>query len=109
MKAKEFIIKYARIAGLWLLVLAKSLFVYCLNNYLHEQLQGLIKEAVKGLTAIHDSEAYAVKKKEILDKIFNKVELPLLLRPFRWLIKNILYDKVEEKVQEALNKLNTLA
>lgn len=109
MKVKEFIIKYAKIAGLWLLNLAKGAWEDCLKNYLHEQIQALIKEAVKDLTAIHDSEAYVAKKKEILDKIFNKVKLPLLLKPFRWLIKNILYDKVEEKVQEALNKLNTLA
>lgn len=109
MKAKEWIIKVTKIVGLWLLDLCKKAWEECLKDYLHNQIQELIKEAVLRLNAIHDSELYDAKKKEILDNIFNKVELPLVLKPFRWLIKKILYDKVEEKVTEALNKLNTLA
>lgn len=108
MAAKEWFIKVCKIVGFWLLDLAKKAWEECLKDYLHKQLEYTVHQVVTDLNLIHDSEAYEVKKKEILDSVFAKVKLPIALKPFRWLIKKILYNAVEEKIKQALDKLNTL-
>ena len=108
MTAKEWFIKVGKIIGFWALDLAKKAWEECLKDYLHKQIEFTIHQVVTDLNLIHDSEAYEVKKKEILDSVFAKVELPFALKPFRWLIKKILYNAVEEKIKQALDKLNTL-
>lgn len=106
---KDIILRVIKAVGLWLLKYAKKAWEESLKDYLHHQLQELVRQGVAELQAIHDSETYEAKKKEIIDKLFGNIKLPLILRPFRWLIRNILYNLVEEKIQQALNKLNTLA
>lgn len=108
MNVKEVLVKCIKLAGDWLLDFAKKAWEDCLKDYLHDQIQALAKQAATDLQALHDSKEYEDKKKEILDNLFGKIELPLLLKPFKWLIKKILYNEVEERVQSVLNKLNGL-
>lgn len=109
MKFKNWCLQIAQVVGFWLLDQLKKMWENCLKEYLHNQIQEHVHAAVEAINQIHESEAYEAKKKEIIDGIFGKVKLPVILKPFGWLIKKILYNFVEEKVQAALEKLNTLA
>ena len=71
-----------------------------------------IKEDVKACAVqiIKDAEAFltsveaAEKEEAILDAIMAKIELPLLLKPFKKLVRNIIKGKLEDLVKAALGK-----
>lgn len=108
MTVKEWFLKAAKIVGLWLLDFAKKTWEECLKDYLHKQIESLVHQAVTDLNNLHETEKYEEVKAKILEDVFAKIQLPLALKPFRWLIKKILFNAVEEKITQALNKLNTL-
>lgn len=77
-----------------------------------EKLWDSIKEEIKQCTLelIIDAEAYLTsvetqqKEKLIIDMVVSSMELPLLLRPFKIIIKKILKSKIEETVKNLLSK-----
>lgn len=77
-----------------------------------EFLWAKIKEDVKACATqiIKDAEAFltsveaAEKEEAILDAIMAKIELPLLLKPFKKLVRNIIKGKLEDLVKATLNK-----
>ena len=60
----------------------------------------IIKDAEVFLTSVEAAE----KEEAILDAIMAKIELPLLLKPFKKLVRNIIKGKLEDLVKAALNK-----
>lgn len=105
MKAKEVFKKFGKVVGMWLLGYAKKFWEEKLKEFLKEQIHELAKSALAEVEQLHDSVEYELKRQEIFDKIFDGIKLPLILKPFRWLIKRILQDAVEKKIQGALDKL----
>ena len=105
MKFKEELQKIGKVVGLWLLGKLKDIWEEKLKVMLHEQIQSLVHEAVDEISKLRDSVEYELKRDEIYDKIFKKVELPLLLKPFKWLIKKLLKEEIDKRTTSALEKI----
>lgn len=81
-------------------------------NSVKETLWNKIKNEVKAcaLEIVLDTEVFLKsaemqeKEKLILDTLMAKIELPIVLRPFKIIIRKILKDKIEETIQGLLNK-----
>ena len=62
--------------------------------------QELIKDAEVFLTSVEAQE----KEKIILDFVMAKIELPVVLKPFKGIIRKILKSKLEETIRGLLQK-----
>lgn len=62
--------------------------------------QQIIKDAEVFLTSVEAEQ----KKEAILDAIMAKIDLPLLLKPFKKLIRNIIKGKLEAAAKSAIEK-----
>ena len=63
-----------------------------------------IQETISIIKAYLDSNEGKAKKEAIATIIFEKVKLPVLLRPFKGLIKKKFSDKIDELTVEILRK-----
>lgn len=89
----------------------KRAFLNALNTF-KNALWNNIKDEVHKILAeiITDIEKYVLsdqaKEKEelILDKIMEKLELPIILKPLRGLIRKIIKSRLEELIIEAIKK-----
>lgn len=105
MKFKTIILKVSSTVGLWILGKLKDLWEEKLKNYLKDQLHVLIEEAVDDIVELRNSEEYETKRKEIYNKVFDGIKLPIILKPFKGLIKKMLKDGIDEKISGALDAL----
>lgn len=62
--------------------------------------QELVRDAESLLTSVEAAQ----KEKLIIDMIMSKLELPVLLRPFKGIIKKILKSRIEDTVKALLQK-----
>lgn len=62
------------------------------------------KVALENARAYYNQEQVKVKKEQLISQIVDKVKLPLLLKPFRKLIKNYINTKVEKVILDSLQK-----
>lgn len=85
----------------WLLALAANLWEDYLKDKLREQINFLIVRGVNLAHAYHESEDYQKKKESVFDFIFKNIQLPVLLRPFKGLIKSILSSNIEKQIDKA--------
>ena len=84
---------------------------------LKEFLWTKIKEDVRtcSIQVIKDAEIFLTsaeaeeKKEAILDAIMIKIDLPLLLKPFKKLVRNIIKGKLEDLIKTVLNTGKELA
>ena len=60
----------------------------------------LILDAETFLTSIEGQQ----KEQIIIDILMSKIELPIILKPFKGIVRRILKSKIEETVQGLLNK-----
>ena len=74
----------------WLLAVASNLWEDYLKDTLKEQIDSSISRGVDLIESYHDSEDYEKNKDRIIDFVFKNVELPIILKPFKGLIKAIL-------------------
>ena len=84
----------------------KDQFLESLWDKIKEDVQSQIKEAVKHVEEYFQSADYEVREKAAIDFIFQKVQLPLLLRPAKPLLKKMLKDKLRKVIAENLKKLD---
>lgn len=89
----------------WLLAFAANMWEDCLKDYLKNQIDQLIKRGTELVIEYHDSEDYKAKKEAILNFVFDRIQLPVILKPFKGLIKSILSNSVEKQIEKALDKL----
>ena len=85
----------------WLLALAANLWEDYLKDKLREQINFLIVRGVNLVRTYHDSDDYQKKKEAILDFIFKNIKLPVILKPFKGLIKAILSSSIEKQIDKA--------
>jgi 2-hydroxy-3-keto-5-methylthiopentenyl-1-phosphate phosphatase len=84
----------------------KEYFINLLWDSLKDQIIADAKSAVEFVNKYFNSLEYQEKEKDVLDTLFKNINLPLLLRPFKPLIRKMLKDKVHEVVKKYLNKLS---
>lgn len=85
----------------WLLALASNLWEDYLKDKLKEQIDTLIKRGVDLAHTYHESEDYKKKKDAVFDFIFKNIQLPIILKPFKGLIKLILSNNIEKQIDKA--------
>jgi 2-hydroxy-3-keto-5-methylthiopentenyl-1-phosphate phosphatase len=84
----------------------KEYFINLLWDSLKDQIIADAKSAVEFVNKYFNSLEYQEKEKDVLNTLFKNINLPLLLRPFKPLIRKMLKDKVHEVVKKYLNKLS---
>lgn len=84
----------------------KEYFINLLWDSLKDQIIADAKSAVEFVNKYFNSLEYQEKEKDVLDTLFKNINLPLLLRPFKPLIRKMLKDKVHEVVKKYLDKLS---
>ena len=85
----------------WLLTLAANLWEDYLKDKLREQINFLIARGVNLVRTYHDSDDYQKKKEAVFDFIFKNIKLPIILKPFKGLIKAILSSSIEKQIDKA--------
>ena len=87
----------------WLLALAANLWEDYLKDTLNDQIKTLITRGVNLVKAYHDSEDYQKKKEAVFDFIFKNIKLPVILKPFKSIVKAILSDTIEKQIDKAFD------
>lgn len=92
-----------------LLDLCKSAFKKGMNAFkeavwaeLKDDVNASIKAAIGHVEVYFHSTEARVKEEAILDTLLEWIKLPLLVRPFKKLIKNIIRDKVNALVEKTI-------
>ena len=75
---------------------------------LKDDIVACAKETVAEAEVFLASEEAETKKELILDAIMIKIELPIVLRPFKGIIRRILKAKLEDLVKDLLAKAKEL-
>lgn len=84
--------------------LALRAFADTLWGFIKEEVENTVQELSVLLEGFLASSEGKKKKKEVVNIILEKINLPLPLKPFKWLIRKVLSDKIEEVVFNALEK-----
>ena len=79
-------------------------FLKTLWDYIKEEVINSAKKSLELLSELVKSEKGQANKEFIVDIIIQKISLPLVLRPFKGLIRKFLSSKIEETVEALINK-----
>lgn len=85
---------------------SKAVFVEALWDSMKDDLHEQVKSAVEYIERFFNTPEYEIKEKAILDIVFNNIELPLLAKPFKPIIRNMLKSKIREVIKSTIKKLN---
>ena len=87
---------------------AKDKFLEDLWNRIKDDVHGHAEQAVEHVKKYVESTDYEVREKAALDIIFKKINLPLVLKPFKPLIRHIFKQKIRAFIADSLKKLDTI-
>ena len=83
---------------------AFCVFIETLWKCLREEVIESAKKSLVLIKTIWESAEIKEKKKAILEIIMLKIKLPIVLRPFRGLIKNLISNKIDNILNELIDK-----
>ena len=90
------------------LIRHKDEFLEDLWNSIKDDIHEHAEQAVEHVKKYVESTDYEVREKVALDAIFQKVNLPLVLKPFKPLIRHIFKQKIRTFIADSLRKLDTI-
>ena len=90
------------------LIRHKDAFLEDLWNSIKDDIHEHAEQAVEHVKKYVESTDYEVREKAALDAIFQKVNLPLVLKPFKSLIRHIFKQKIRAFIADSLRKLDTI-
>lgn len=90
------------------LIRHKDAFLEDLWNSIKDDIHEHAEQAVEYVKKYVESTDYEVREKAALDAIFQKVNLPLVLKPFKPLIRHIFKQKIRAFIADSLRKLDTI-
>lgn len=90
----------------WLLAVASNLWEDYLKDELRDQIHSLIVRGVNLAQAYHNTEDYQMKKDSVLNFVFKNIQLPVILKPFKGLIRSILSNNIEKQIDKAFTAIN---
>ena len=83
----------------------KNYFIELLWNTLKEEFHNLVEPAVEYIENYFQSASYEEKEKDIINTLFKNATFPVVLRPFKPLIKKILQKKLHELIKSCIEKV----
>lgn len=86
------------------LKLAVKAFFDTLWNYIKKDAILSARKSLKKIEETVNSNNGTEAKKKIIELIMSKIKLPIVLRPFKGLIKNAIGKKIDEILRTVLNK-----
>lgn len=86
------------------LKVATKAFLETLWEFIRDDVILSARKSLQLLTELVKSDAGQAKKAFIVDIVLQKINLPIILRPFKGLIRKLLADKIEEAVIALINK-----
>lgn len=92
----------------YIIALAANLWEDYLKDKLHDDIHNLLIRGVNLAKAYYASDAYETKKEAVFNFIFDNIKLPAWLKPFKWLVKQILTNSIEAKIEELLEKADNI-
>jgi hypothetical protein len=84
----------------------KDYFINLIWDSVKDEYTETAKSAVIFIEHFFNSESYKEKEKAAIDTLFKNVNLPLFLKPFKPILKNILKNKVRKLIEKYLKKLD---
>lgn len=88
------------------LKVAGKAFVNTLWDYLREDIILSARKSLKLIEKYLNSDDGITKKKTIVELIMKKIDLPLPLKPFKFIVKKIVEDKIDSIIKELLERCN---
>ena len=85
---------------------AKDNFIETIWESVKEDFTENAKSAVAFVERFFESASYKEKEEEVMDILFKNINLPLLLKPFKPLLRKMLRDKVHALINKYLKKLD---
>lgn len=86
------------------LKLAAKAFMNTLWTYIREDVILSARKSLKLIAALMTSPEAKEKKEAIIDLIMLKIKLPIVLRPFKFVVRNMISNKIDEVIKELLGK-----
>ena len=86
------------------LKLAFEAFYKTLWDFIKEDVLKAMYDSLKAIEAIVNSKKGQDKKEEIVDLIITKVKLPIVLKPFKGLVKKVILKKIDKLLHKVLGK-----
>lgn len=77
-------------------------FIKILWGYLREEVILSARKSLGIIKTYLESADGISKKEEIINLIMLKIKLPLVLKPFKGLVRNIVKDKIDDVIKELL-------
>ena len=87
---------------------AVSAFLKAFWEYVKEYVIASARKSIFLIESFLISDSGKEKKEAVVELIMSRLQLPLPLRPFKFLIKKILRGKIDEVVNGALDKIKGL-
>lgn len=84
----------------------KEYFINILWDSVKEEFTANVKSIAKSIENFFSSATYKEKEKVVIDTLFQNVNLPLPLKPFKPLLKKLLRNKVRKLIEKYLKKLD---
>lgn len=88
------------------LVKTKDYFIETLWDSLKDEFEAMAKSAVDYVEYFYNSPSYKEKEEAAINTLFQNVDFPLILKPFKPLLKKILRNKVRKLIEKYLKKLH---
>ena len=83
----------------------KNYFIDLLWASVKDEFARAAKSAIEFVERFLDSPNYKEKEEAVIDVLFQNVDLPLVLKPFKPLLKKIFRNKVRRLVEKNLKKI----
>ena len=84
----------------------KNYFIDLLWESVKEEFTAKAKVAVDIINEFFNSPDYAEKEKAVIDTLFKNVNLPVLLKPFKPILKKVLNKKIDKVIKKYIAELN---
>ena len=70
-----------------------------------EEIKEFAQEAIEKLRIKVENYDYSVKLNALVEFVIRNIKLPLWLKPFKWVIRNVIRDTAETLIKEAIDKI----
>lgn len=84
-------------------------FVNTLWDSVKDDFKAEVNSTVQFIEYYFNTPDYKEKEEAIINVLMKNVQLPLVLRPFKGLLKNIFRNKLRKLIEKTIKKLNTKA